>query len=778
MSSDPKNSELLQIDVFEVLRRRYPLILIGSVIGLAVAAIYCFTATTRFESDGVVMVMPKDARITSSSGAGGTDLGMQANVGEELLATHMQILTSPKVIKAALASVDDSAEALIDRPSLVDQLPSAEPDSAMLRKNAVHYIKKNLSVSRGGEGASKDAQVLRVRLEHTDPDDCQAFLTSIIDSYQAFLRSTADDAGNDARTLFAQASDDLEQKLAEQDAGYREFLENAPMLWNSDGATMNPHQMRVTEIEKELGDIRLRRTELRSRVNITQGILDDDDLDPRHKITVFDPADVQRLGLLIQLDSESFDREQTERSQANSVQYGEFLRLLQEKARLEKTVGSKHPLMLQIEQEITKVQQVLREGGGTAPGALAADQAVDINRLVTLYHGLLKNDLLHAESRESALTQLLEEENQQAKQMVTYELEESRLKRDLERTETLYNTVIERLREVDLAKVYGAFTTETISPPEVGLKSWPKIPLLGALGLMLGTLGGIAFAVGTELSARSFRGHEDIEQELDTSVLTHIPVMTPRDLRAVKPDSKLASQLVAHHQPKSHHAEAIRNLRASVYFRTSKTQNPVIQITSPNPGDGKSTMTANLAVSIAQTNKRVLLLECDMRRPSQHKLFGFDRDKAGLAQILSGDCSINDATVACAEVPNLSLISSGGIPDNPAELLALPEFNQFLSVIRDDYDFVLVDSPPIGPVSDSAIIASLVNQVILGLTLSKNARAAASAAQESLVGHGAKLMGLVVSKYGGTNSYGYSSYGYGGGYYGKKYEQSSYYTYS
>jgi len=777
MSSDPKNSELLQIDVFEVLRRRYPLILFGSVVGLALAAIYCFTAQTRYESNGVVMVMPKDARITSNTGAGGTDLGMQANVGEELLATHMQILTSPKVIKAALASADDSGNALINLPSLVDQLPNAEPDSATQRKNAVQYIKQNLSVSRGGEGASKDAQVLRVRLEHTDPADCQVFLTSIIDSYQAFLRNTADDAGNDARTLFAQASKDLEQKLADQDEGYREFLENAPMLWKSDGATMNPHQMRVSEIEKELGDIRLRRTELSSRVNITKRILDNKDLDPRHKITVFDPADVQRLTLLIQLDSEAFDREQVERSQAATVEYGELRRLMQERARLEYTVGSKHPSRMKVEGEIQKVKQVLREGSGEAPGAVAADQTVDINRLVTLYHGLLKNDLLHAESRESALTQLLEEENQQAKQMVTYELEESRLKRDLTRTEELFNTVIDRLREVDLAKVYGAFTTETISPPEVGLKSWPKIPLLGALGLMLGTLGGIAFAVATELSDRSFRGHEDIEQELSVSVLTHIPVMTPRDLRAVKPDSQLAAQLVAHHQPKSHHSEAIRNLRASVYFRTSKSENPVIQITSPNPGDGKSTMTANLAVSIAQTNKRVLLLECDMRRPSQHKLFGFDRDKIGLANILAGDCSIEDATVACTEVPNLSLISSGGIPDNPAELLALPEFNQFLAVVRDDYDFVLVDSPPIAPVSDSAIIASLVDQVILGLTLSKNARGAASAAQESLVSHGATLMGLVVSKYGGSNSYGYS-YGYGGGYYGKKYEKSSYYTYS
>jgi capsular exopolysaccharide synthesis family protein len=214
-----------------------------------------------------------------------------------------------------------------------------------------------------------------------------------------------------------------------------------------------------------------------------------------------------------------------------------------------------------------------------------------------------------------------------------------------------------------------------------------------------------------------------------------------------------------------------------VYFRTNELETPVIQITSPNPGDGKSTMTANLAVSIAQTNKRVLMIECDMRRPSQYSIFGFDRDRKGLADVLKRDCSIDDATMACSEIPNLYMIPSGGIPENPAELLALPDFSQFLSVVRDDYDFILIDSPPIAPVSDAAVIASLADRVVLALTLSKNARSAAASAQESLVSHGADLLGLVVSKYGGTNSYGYSYGGYGYDA-GKKYEKSGYYTYS
>lgn len=782
MSTDSKNADLLQIDVFEVLRRRFPLIVLGSLAGIGLAAAYCFTATTRYETNGVVMVMPKDSRLTSSNSSG-TELGMQANVGEELLATHMQILTSPRVIKAALLSPEkdelgnEIGTPLIGRESLSSQIPSAagNADSALFRKHAVQYIKKNLSVSRGGEGASKDAQVLRVRLEHTDAMDSQAFLNSIISSYENFLVDTSDKAGSNAQQLFQEASKELGSKLEEIDKTYSDFLMNAPTLVMSgpNGPT-NIHQQQAAEIQRELSSLRMRTSELRSRVKITEEALNDPELDPSQKITVLDPSDVQRLTLMINIDSLAYDRTQSERSQESGVKYGQLLGLMRELSSDSITKGDNHPDIVRKKEEIQQIQSML-DAGETA----TLNRTVDLNRLVSLYHTMLKKDLKHEESRVGELAKLLEEEEFAAKQLIETQLEESRLKRDRERTEELYNTVVDRLREVDLAKSYGAFTTELISPPDVGLKSWPKIPLLIALGTLLGTISGAALAVAAEIGDRSFRGHEDIEKELSTSVLTHVPVMLPRDMRKTKSGSSLAPQLIAFHQPKSHHSEAVRNLRASVYFRTNDLDSPIIQITSPNPGDGKSTMTANLAVSIAQTNKRVLLIECDMRRPSQHKIFGFDRDVKGLADVLKRECSIDEATMNVGEIPNLSIIPSGGIPENPAELLALPDFNQFLAVVRDEYDFILVDSPPIAPVSDSAIIASLVDRVVLAITLSKSARNAASAAQEALVSHGANLMGLVVSKYGGANSYGgYSGYGYGYGYgaqYGDKYQT---YTYS
>ena len=150
----------------------------------------------------------------------------------------------------------------------------------------------------------------------------------------------------------------------------------------------------------------------------------------------------------------------------------------------------------------------------------------------------------------------------------------------------------------------------------------------------------------------------------------------------------------------------------------------------------------------------------------------------GLHEALTENLEWPDA-LQVSDVEGLSVLTCGTTPDNPAELLALPDFNQLLSILREEYDFVLVDSPPMAPVSDSAIIASLVDRVILAMTLSKNARAAATSGHESLIAHGADVMGLVVSKYGGSNSsYGYANgYGYGGQS-AKRYETSPYYTYS
>lgn len=772
-------TDLLYIDVFEVLRRRFPLIILGSVVGIGLALAYCFMARVQYESQAVVLVIPKESGLATT--AGGGDIGMQNKVGEETLATHIQILTSPKVIKTALTTPLADGSVMLDLPSLQEKIPAMlKVDEASQRKGAVAYIKENLSVSRGGEGASKDAQVLRVRLQHTDPGDCMDLLNAMVSSYQQFLEDSVTNAGDEAGKLIEEASLELESTLNAQELAYREFLESAPMLYNNNGETLNPHQASVSKLETELSDLRLRTFDVRQRLKLTEAALADEVSNPVHRLAIFDGADVQRLSLLVQLDSESFDRNNPERVAAASVKYNELLQLQQDAQEDSLKVGPNHPRLQETNSKIAQIKDFLRDRNFSPEGSDHLE-GVDLERLAALYHKALKYDLALLESREEELNTLIESETALSKKMIKVELEGDSLRRGRERTQSLYEAVVDRLREVNLAKDYGGYITELISAPNSGVKCWPKIPFLVALGSLLGVLGGAALAVVAELADKSFKDHTDIERELGYSVLAHIPKVRPQDLRGISKEGPVEPIVVALHKPKSRHSEAFRNLRTSIFFKTKDTETPIIQVTSPNAGDGKSTATANLAVSIAQTSKRVLLVECDMRRPTQHKVFGLPGGGNGMSSILQGTCSIEDAVQQCDGVPTLSIITAGEIPDNPAELLTLPDFNQFLEVVRDEYDFVLIDSPPVGPVSDPVSISSCVDHVLIAITLSKAARSAAMECRSKLVSNGANILGLVVNKFGGSERYGYS-YGYGYGYgYGSESEYSeknnAYYTY-
>src|SRR5262249_3549316 len=137
----------------------------------------------------------------------------------------------------------------------------------------------------------------------------------------------------------------------------------------------------------------------------------------------------------------------------------------------------------------------------------------------------------------------------------------------------------------------------------------------------------------------------------------------------------------------------------------------VIQVTSPNKGDGKSLLIANLAVSIAQSGKRVLLIDADCRRPRQHKVFNV-RAESGLASVIGGMDDLPAAVVATA-VPGLWLLPCGPVPPNPAELLTSPRFKHLLDEMREQYDFVLVDTPPLLAVTDPCVVAPRVDGLFL-----------------------------------------------------------------
>jgi capsular exopolysaccharide synthesis family protein len=283
---------------------------------------------------------------------------------------------------------------------------------------------------------------------------------------------------------------------------------------------------------------------------------------------------------------------------------------------------------------------------------------------------------------------------------------------------------------------------------------------------MLGALAGFGIAYLVDISDKAFRTPDEVSQIMRLPVVGHIPLIDTAATQ-VLPGSTITPVIVTVHRPKSPQAESYRAVRTSLYFNYRDQRHRVIQVTSPMPGDGKSTLAVNLAVTIAQSGKKVLIMDCDFRRPTLHKVLGLEKRAIGLASVVSGDAEPIDAMHTLAECPNLRAMPCGSRPDNPSELLSSEEFQNLLDAMRQQFDFVIVDTPPVLAVSDPCAIAARVDGVILTFRIHKRARPLAVRARDTLSNIGANVIGVVVNGvdqeaggYYSTYRYGYSGYRY------------------
>lgn len=162
--------------------------------------------------------------------------------------------------------------------------------------------------------------------------------------------------------------------------------------------------------------------------------------------------------------------------------------------------------------------------------------------------------------------------------------------------------------------------------------------------------------------------------------------------------------------PKSYYAEAFRTIKTNIKYSSADKHKKVLLVTSTEAGEGKSTISSNLALSLSQDNKKVIIIDGDLRKPSVHKQFGIS-GSVGLTELLIGEKSIND--IKHKVNPYLDAVTSGHIPPNPAELLASEEMEKLIEKLREEYDYVIIDANPIGLVADAQILSSKVDGVIL-----------------------------------------------------------------
>jgi polysaccharide biosynthesis transport protein len=299
------------------------------------------------------------------------------------------------------------------------------------------------------------------------------------------------------------------------------------------------------------------------------------------------------------------------------------------------------------------------------------------------------------------------------------------------------------------------------------------LPILGALGLFLGFGLGIALALVADLLDSTFSSVEDLERAVGANVIAHVPRFNVNKLcKDLSPDSKVAPSVLSFHSPRSAESEIYRVARTSLLVSNRREAVRTIMNTSPQPGDGKSTTISNLAVSFARTGKRVLLIDADLRRPMISTLFGLD-DQPGLTDVLLGKEKFKES-YSPSELPNLYIMPNGLPTSQPAELLESHRFNALLNEAKENFDLILIDAPPLLAVTDPAIIAPLVDSVLITLRINKNGRRPVENAVRILHDMGVTPSAVIVNGVEGraNKSYGYGAYkgnqyGYVGQYHAK-----------
>ena len=229
--------------------------------------------------------------------------------------------------------------------------------------------------------------------------------------------------------------------------------------------------------------------------------------------------------------------------------------------------------------------------------------------------------------------------------------------------------------------------------------------------------------------------------------------------------------LVTQNDPKNPAAEAYRVIRTSVQFAQAGKELKTIAITSCTPNEGKSMTIANLAIVLTQAGKSVLIMDCDMRNPTVHKNFNLS-NKVGLSSCISMGTAVADAVQATA-IEGLDALTAGVIPPNPSELLGSEQMKNLLQRAKEQYDYVLIDTPPVMPVTDALIVSRFVDGMILVIASAEVKVEMARDVKNQLVNAGANILGVVLNKVRSEH------HGYGYGYYyyyghdGEKHKKSN-----
>ena len=379
-------------------------------------------------------------------------------------------------------------------------------------------------------------------------------------------------------------------------------------------------------------------------------------------------------------------------------------------------------------------------------------------------------ELQALDARKVALADVIQDYEKKFNQIPKKSMDLARLQRTKMSNEKLYLLVEEKYNETAIQEKSEFGYVNIVDPAVVPLKPvGTRLRIFLISGFIAGLSLGVFITFLLAFIDVRIRTPEDLKRQ------GFIPLSTisgmKYEIKKINEDAKFGGtqspldvHLVSFYRPFGPIAESYRHLRTNVLATQQDNTPRCIMVTSANPGEGKTTTACNLAISLAQAGKKVLLVNADLRRPVIHELFGLVNEK-GLAGFLSGHASLEDVRQR-GVIENLDIVASGELPDNPSELLGSEAMKEFIRSMKQEYDIVLADAPPLLAVTDAAVLAKEADGVVLVAFAGTTRVNAILSAVELLRNFDAKMLGVVLNNFDIRASFGSYAYGHPNGYYG------------
>jgi capsular exopolysaccharide synthesis family protein len=593
----------------------------------------------------------------------------------------------------------------------------------------------------------RDADVLKISVNSSDSSDAVFLANRISNIYRNIDLAGGQGELHFVLTFLDSQISKYEQRLVEVENELKLF-KSKKQIYSLDGSA----ELLLKDLTDYEGVYFTNIAELevaQQRVKYLKGQLSENEKALMEEITnTNNPMIVALRGKIAELEAQKVQQMVDEGWDEHSLQARDFNRRI-----------------VEMKNKLTTITESLILSGWSEEDPFAASQEI-FNKIVEQ-----EVEVHSARSRAEEYKKLVTQMSSRLADLPGETLAYARLERDLKLNENLYLTMKKKYEESRITEAGQRGKVRILDPALVAWKVKPNKKMNLLLGLFLSLGFGIGYAFAREFLDNTVKAVEQLERK-GLTVLGIIPDMGhDAEKKISKPLKKPSSggldfrrRLITYEDPKSPISESYRSLRTNITYASSDQKIKSMIVSSPQPGEGKSTTVANLAIAFAQLRKRTLLIDADLRKPVQHNVFDQPRGP-GLSEYLVGEVAEFDSIIKSTKIENLSVVTAGGLPPNPSELLGSERMGKLVDRLEGEWDMVLFDSPPIVAVTDSSMISAEIDALVMVVKAGQTDRAAVDRALDTISNVRSPLIGVILNganpeTLSGKYAYYYSYYNY------------------